>query len=139
MKKIEAHIKPFRLDDVRDAVPKVGILGMSVSEVRGFGRQRGHSQVYRGAEYKVDFMPKIRIEVAVADDNLEWAAGVLPRLGFTDRERVPRGQIGAADIKRGPGGIVDVEFIAQILMLHILTDLSHVVADGPGPGRPSAT
>ncbi|MFH1569307.1 MAG: P-II family nitrogen regulator [Gemmatimonadota bacterium] len=73
MKKIEAYIKPFRLDDVKDALAKVGVLGMSVTEIRGFGRQRGHSEVYRGAEYQVDFMPKIKIEVAVADGNLERA------------------------------------------------------------------
>jgi nitrogen regulatory protein P-II 1 len=73
MKKIEAFIKPFKLDDVKDALSKIGVLGMSVSEVRGVGRQRGHSEVYRGAEYRVDFLPKIKIEVAVSDDNLEAA------------------------------------------------------------------
>ena len=71
MKKIEAFIKPFKLDDVKAALAEVGILGMTVSEVRGFGRQRGHSEVYRGAEYRVDFMPKIKIDIAVSDDNVE--------------------------------------------------------------------
>ena len=71
MKKIEAFIKPFKLDDVKAALAEVGILGMSVSEVRGFGRQRGHSEVYRGAEYKVDFLPKIKIDIAVSDDDVE--------------------------------------------------------------------
>lgn len=70
MKKIEAYIKPFKLDDVKGALAEVGVQGMSVSEVRGFGRQRGHSEVYRGAEYKVDFMPKIKIEVILSPENL---------------------------------------------------------------------
>lgn len=73
MKKIEAYIKPFKLDDVKRALAEVGVQGMSVSEVRGFGRQRGHSEVYRGAEYKVDFMPKIKIEVILSPENLEEA------------------------------------------------------------------
>ena len=73
MKKIEAYIKPFKLDDVKTALAEVGVQGMSVSEVRGFGRQRGHSEVYRGAEYTVDFMPKIKIEVILAPENLQEA------------------------------------------------------------------
>ena len=77
MKKIEAFIKPFRLDEVKSALAEVNILGMSVSEVRGFGRQRGHSELYRGAEYKVDFMPKIKIELVVADDDLERAVDAI--------------------------------------------------------------
>ncbi|MCY3738561.1 MAG: P-II family nitrogen regulator [Gemmatimonadaceae bacterium] len=73
MKKIEAYIKPFKLDDVKTALAEVGVQGMSVSEVRGFGRQRGHSEVYRGAEYTVDFMPKIKIEVILSPENLQEA------------------------------------------------------------------
>ena len=73
MKKIEAFIKPFRLDEVKSALADVNIQGMSVGEVRGFGRQRGHSELYRGAEYKVDFMPKIKIELVVADEDVERA------------------------------------------------------------------
>jgi nitrogen regulatory protein PII len=65
MKKIEAIIKPFKLDDVKDALNKIGITGMTISEVKGFGRQRGHKEIYRGAEYQVDFVPKIRIDVVV--------------------------------------------------------------------------
>lgn len=68
MKKIEAIIKPFKLDDVRDALNEVGIQGMTVTEVKGFGRQKGHTELYRGAEYVVDFIPKIKIEVIVSDD-----------------------------------------------------------------------
>ncbi|MFQ6006205.1 MAG: P-II family nitrogen regulator [Woeseia sp.] len=68
MKLVTAIIKPFRLDDVRNALGEVGIQGMTVSEVKGFGRQRGHTELYRGAEYVVDFLPKAKIEVAVSDD-----------------------------------------------------------------------
>ncbi len=68
MKLVTAIIKPFRLDDVRNALSEVGIQGMTVSEVKGFGRQRGHTELYRGAEYVVDFLPKTKIEVAVSDD-----------------------------------------------------------------------
>lgn len=71
MKLVTAIVKPFRLDDVRNALSEVGIQGMTVSEVKGFGRQRGHTELYRGAEYVVDFLPKAKIEVAVADDIVE--------------------------------------------------------------------
>jgi nitrogen regulatory protein P-II 2 len=71
MKLVTAIVKPFRLDDVRNALNEVGIQGMTVSEVKGFGRQRGHTELYRGAEYVVDFLPKAKIEVAVSDDLLE--------------------------------------------------------------------
>jgi nitrogen regulatory protein P-II 1 len=71
MKKIEAIIKPFRLDEVKDALTAIGVGGMTVSEVRGFGRQKGHTELYRGAEYVVDFLPKVKIEVVVPDDMVE--------------------------------------------------------------------
>ena len=71
MKLVTAIIKPFRLDDVRNALSEVGIQGMTVSEVKGFGRQKGHTEIYRGAEYTVDFLPKIKIEIALADDMTE--------------------------------------------------------------------
>jgi nitrogen regulatory protein P-II 2 len=71
MKLITAVIKPFRLDDVRNALAEVGIQGMTVTEVKGFGRQRGHTELYRGAEYVVDFLPKVKIEVAVSDELAE--------------------------------------------------------------------
>jgi nitrogen regulatory protein P-II 1 len=71
MKKIEAIIKPFRLDEVKDALTAIGVGGMTVSEVRGFGRQKGHTELYRGAEYVVDFLPKVKIEVIVPDDMVE--------------------------------------------------------------------
>jgi nitrogen regulatory protein P-II 2 len=71
MKLIVAVIKPFKLDDVREALAEVGVQGITVTEVKGFGRQKGHTELYRGAEYVVDFLPKIKIEVAVADDQLD--------------------------------------------------------------------
>lgn len=71
MKKIEAYIRPFKLDEVKDALADIGIKGMSVSEVKGFGRQHGHSEIYRGSEYTVDFLPKIKIEIIVRDEELD--------------------------------------------------------------------
>ena len=71
MKIVTAIIKPFKLDDVRDALAEVGVKGMTVTEVKGFGRQKGHTELYRGAEYVVDFIPKIKIEVAVTDESLD--------------------------------------------------------------------
>ncbi|AKS65191.1 MULTISPECIES: nitrogen regulatory protein P-II [Aggregatibacter] len=71
MKKIEAIIKPFKLDDVREALSDIGITGMTVTEVRGFGRQKGHTELYRGAEYMVDFLPKVKMEIVVPDELLE--------------------------------------------------------------------
>ena len=68
MRKIEAVIKPFKLDEVKEALHEIGIQGMTVTEVKGFGRQKGHTELYRGAEYVVDFLPKIKLEIAVADD-----------------------------------------------------------------------
>ncbi|MBA4372643.1 MAG: transcriptional regulator [Thermodesulfovibrio sp.] len=70
MKKVEAIIKPFKLDDVRDALARLGIQGMTITEVKGFGRQKGHTELYRGAEYVVDFIPKIKIEMIISDDLL---------------------------------------------------------------------
>ena len=71
MKKIEAIIKPFKLDEVKEALQAIGVQGMTVSEVKGFGRQKGHTELYRGAEYVVDFLPKIKLEVAVTTDQVE--------------------------------------------------------------------
>ena len=73
MKMIVAIIKPFKLDDVRDALAQVGVQGMTVTEVKGFGRQKGHSELYRGAEYVVDFLPKLKLEIAISDDLCEAA------------------------------------------------------------------
>ncbi len=77
MKKIEAIIKPFKLDEVREGLSAIGITGMTVTEAKGFGRQKGHTELYRGAEYVVDFIPKVKIEVVVTDDQLESAIEVI--------------------------------------------------------------
>ena len=77
MKKIEAIIKPFKLDDVKEALTGIGVIGMTVTEVRGFGRQKGHTELYRGAEYSVDFLPKVKVEVVMADDLIEKAVNVV--------------------------------------------------------------
>ena len=71
MKKIEAIIKPFKLDEVREALSETGVSGLTVTEVKGFGRQKGHTELYRGAEYVVDFLPKVKVEVVVPDDTVE--------------------------------------------------------------------
>ena len=77
MKKIEAIIKPFKLDDVKEALTALGVIGMTVSEVRGFGRQKGHTEMYRGGEYTVDFLPKIKVEVVVPDHLADKVAEVM--------------------------------------------------------------
>ncbi|MFH1982668.1 MAG: P-II family nitrogen regulator [Pseudomonadota bacterium] len=77
MKKIETIIKPFKLDDVKDALNKIGITGMTINEVKGFGRQRGHKEVYRGAEYQVDFVPKVKIEVVVPAELADQVVGTI--------------------------------------------------------------
>ncbi len=77
MKKIEAIIKPFKLDEVKDALNAVGVTGMTITEVKGFGRQRGHKEIYRGAEYTTDFIPKIKIDLIVADDLVEKAIATI--------------------------------------------------------------
>ncbi|ASP16336.1 P-II family nitrogen regulator [Neisseria sp. 23W00296] len=77
MKKIEAIIKPFKLDDVREALTDIGITGMTVTEVKGFGRQKGHTEVYRGAEYAVDFLPKVKIELVLRDEQVDQVVDVI--------------------------------------------------------------
>ena len=91
MKMVMAIIKPFKLDDVREALADIGVQGVTVSEVKGFGRQKGHTELYRGAEYVVDFLPKIKIEIAVSDDQLERVVEVL-------RDSANSGKIGDGKI-----------------------------------------
>ena len=83
MKKIEAIINPFKLDDVKDGLTGIGIIGMTVSEVRGFGRQKGHTELYRGGEYTVDFLPKIKVEVVVPDHLADKVADVMTQAAKT--------------------------------------------------------
>ncbi|WGF90622.1 P-II family nitrogen regulator [Marinivivus vitaminiproducens] len=85
MKKIEAIIKPFKLDEVKEALQEVGLKGMTVTEVKGFGRQKGHTELYRGAEYVVDFLPKVKIELILDDDLVERAVEVIQTAAKTDR------------------------------------------------------
>ena len=85
MKKIEAIIKPFKLDEVKEALQEIGVQGLSVIEVKGFGRQKGHTELYRGAEYVVDFLPKVKIEVALDDDQVESAIAAIIEAAKTDK------------------------------------------------------
>jgi len=85
MKKIEAIIKPFKLEEVRDALGEVGILGMTISEVKGFGRQKGHTEIFRGSEYTVDFLPKVKLEVVVADERADAAVAAVIKSARTGK------------------------------------------------------
>jgi nitrogen regulatory protein P-II 1 len=112
MKKVEAIIKPFKLDEVRQALGEVGIQGMTITEVKGFGRQKGHSELYRGAEYVVDFLPKVKVEVIVADELLHPVIEAVERAARTGR--IGDGKIFVYDVaevvrirtgERGPSAI----------------------------------
>lgn len=85
MKLVTAVIKPFKLDDAREALSGIGVQGMTVTEVKGFGRQKGHTELYRGAEYVVDFLPKIRMEIAVEDDRVDEIIEILSKAAFTGK------------------------------------------------------
>jgi nitrogen regulatory protein PII len=85
MKKIEAIIKPFKLEDVKEALTEMGVEGMTISEVKGFGRQKGHTEIYRGSEYTVDFLPKIKLELVVADSRLESAVTAIVKAAKTGK------------------------------------------------------
>ena len=85
MKKVEAIIKPFKLEEVKDALGEVGIEGMTVTEVKGFGRQKGHTEIYRGSEYTVDFLPKIKIEIVIADGQVDVAVGAIIKAAKTGK------------------------------------------------------
>ena len=98
MKKIEAIIKPFKLDDVREALGEVGITGMTVTEVKGFGRQKGHTELYRGAEYMVDFLPKVKIEIVVSDEIVETCVDTIMTTAQTGK--IGDGKIFVFDVSR---------------------------------------
>jgi nitrogen regulatory protein P-II 1 len=104
MKKIEAIIKPFKLEEVKDALGEVGIEGMTVTEVKGFGRQKGHTEIYRGSEYTVDFLPKIKIELVVADGQADAA---FPRLPDKGKDAVLR--VGAINPEKAGRIVIGVE------------------------------
>ncbi|MEW6991285.1 nitrogen regulatory protein P-II [Colwelliaceae bacterium 6441] len=98
MKKIEAIIKPFKLDDVREALGEIGITGMTVSEVKGFGRQKGHTELYRGAEYMVDFLPKAKLEIVVKAETVERCIEVIMNTAQTGK--IGDGKIFITDVER---------------------------------------
>jgi nitrogen regulatory protein P-II 1 len=98
MKKIEAIIKPFKLDDVREALSEIGVTGMTVAEVKGFGRQKGHTELYRGAEYVVDFLPKVKMEVVVRDDWVERCVEAIA--GAARTGKIGDGKIFISDVHR---------------------------------------
>ncbi|MEM9249189.1 MAG: P-II family nitrogen regulator [Pseudomonadota bacterium] len=96
MKKVEAIIKPFKLDEVKDALQEIGVQGLSVIEVKGFGRQKGHTELYRGAEYVVDFLPKVKIEVVLPDDQVDTAIEAIVSAAKT--EKIGDGKIFVTDV-----------------------------------------
>lgn len=98
MKKIEAIIKPFKLDDVREALSDIGITGMTVSEVKGFGRQKGHTELYRGAEYMVDFLPKVKLEIVIADEQVEACVDAI--INTAQSGKIGDGKIFVYDVER---------------------------------------
>lgn len=98
MKKIEAIVKPFKMDDVREALSEVGVSGMTVTEVKGFGRQKGHSELYRGAEYQVDFLPKVKLEIVVSEDLLDRAVEVI--LSTAQTGKIGDGKIFVTNVER---------------------------------------
>lgn len=98
MKKVEAVIKPFKLDDVREALSEIGIAGMTATEVKGFGRQKGHTELYRGAEYVVDFLPKVKIEVVVEDGKAEACVEAITEAARTGK--IGDGKIFVTDVER---------------------------------------
>ncbi|GHG73961.1 nitrogen regulatory protein P-II [Alishewanella longhuensis] len=98
MKKIEAIIKPFKLDDVREALAEINITGMTVTEVKGFGRQKGHTELYRGAEYMVDFLPKVKLDIVVPDDQVERCVEAIMKTAQTGR--IGDGKIFVFDVER---------------------------------------
>lgn len=85
MKIVNAIIKPFKLDDVREAISEIGVEGITVSEVKGFGRQKGHTELYRGAEYQVDFLPKVKLEIAVNDDIVDRLVEAISKAAYTGK------------------------------------------------------
>lgn len=98
MKKIEAIIKPFKLDDVREALADINITGMTVTEVKGFGRQKGHTELYRGAEYMVDFLPKVKLDIVVPDEQVERCVEAIMKTAQTGR--IGDGKIFVFDVER---------------------------------------
>ena len=122
MKKIEAIIKPFKLDEVKEALQDVGVQGLSVVEVKGFGRQKGHTELYRGAEYVVDFLPKVKIEVVLADDQVDAAVEAIIAAAKTDK-------IGDGKIFVQANIAVAVILIVSLIAGQLLLDMFSISLD----------
>src|SRR3982750_2964025 len=97
MKKIEAIVKPFKMEDVKQALAEIGVEGMTVSEVKGFGRQKGHTEIYRGSEYTVDFLPKVKFEIVIADDRVQKAVEVI--LGAAKTGKIGDGKVFVSEVE----------------------------------------
>ena len=97
MKKIEAIVKPFKMENVKDALAEIGVEGMTLSEVKGFGRQKGHTEIYRGSEYTVDFLPKVKFEIVLTDDRAQRAVDVITRAARTGK--IGDGKVFVCDVE----------------------------------------
>ena len=140
MKLVTAIIKPFKLDDVRAALSQIGVQGVTVTEVKGFGRQKGHTELYRGAEYVVDFLPKLKLEIAVAEEHVEATIDAIIKAAKTDKTRF-RLDPGETLLRRSPGvhlgevcrpllaRLFHRGFIAVRAQGHLRDDLAHDVHD----------
>ena len=98
MKKIEAIVKPFKVEDVKEALAEIGVEGMTLSEVKGFGRQKGHSEIYRGSEYTVDFLPKVKFEIVIVDERVSRAVDVILRAAKTGK--IGDGKVFVCDVEQ---------------------------------------
>jgi nitrogen regulatory protein PII len=98
VKKIEAVIKPFKMEDVKEALAEIGVEGMTLSEVKGFGRQKGHSEIYRGTEYTVDFLPKVKFEIVIVDDRAQLAVNAIVRAAKTGK--IGDGKVFVSDVEQ---------------------------------------
>ena len=98
MKKIEAVVKPFKVEDVKDALTEIGVEGMTISEVKGFGRQKGHSEIYRGSEYTVDFLPKVKFEIVVPEERAQRAVDAIVRAARTGK--IGDGKVFVSDVEQ---------------------------------------
>ena len=134
MKKIEAIIKPFKLDEVKEALQEVGLQGITVTEAKGFGRQKGHTELYRGAEYVVDFLPKVKIEIVLPDDLVERAVEAIRKAAQTGR--IGDGKIFVSPIEGAIRNSTDRSFFTVRTEVHCRRcggHLGHVFEDGPKP------
>lgn len=113
MKKIEAVIKPFKMDDVREALSDVGVSGMTVTEVKGFGRQKGHTELYRGAEYNVDFLPKVKVELIVANEQVDRCVEAIMNTAKTGK--IGDGKIFVYDVER----VIRIRTGEELSLIHI--------------------